>query len=49
VVEVAITTGGFGAFGDARRRTLSGSTNLPEGSIVAYEVLPARYDWATGL
>ena len=48
-VEVAIAAGGFGAFGDARRRTLIGSTSLPAGSIIAYEVVPARYDWATGL
>lgn len=48
-VEVAITLSGFGAFGDARRRAYSGSTNLPAGAVLAYEVMPARYESVTGL
>lgn len=48
-VEVAIAGAGLGAFGDTRRRNISGLTNLPVGAILAYEVLPARYDWGTGL
>lgn len=48
-VEVAIIVSSFGAFGDTRRRSFSGSSNLPAGAILAYEVLPARYDGGTGL
>jgi hypothetical protein len=48
-VEVAIAVSSLGAVGDPRSRNVFGVANLPIGSILAYEVVPARYDWSSGL